>query len=241
MPPEGLARRPFPVRISTFWFSLPSCRLSFRVPSSQPPLCAFARRATCLGSRPPSDITSPLPIVEPPQLDWRHPRRSQPLDGFCDGARELVSSRSQIQDSFSFRGLSTFVQPSAFIRLATPLPFSIRTLTCEQAATHEHLDFDVFLHTKPLSMGSAISLPDGRAPLRVRLLLQANPTSAMTAYPSSIAHAVALASWPTLRGEHTSTRALDFSAFPTLASSSCLQDLRPARAFRTFQPAFQRA
>jgi hypothetical protein len=34
-PPGGLARRPSPGRTGTFRFSLPSCRLSFRVPSEQ--------------------------------------------------------------------------------------------------------------------------------------------------------------------------------------------------------------
>lgn len=46
-------------------------------------------------------------FVERPPLYRRRPRCSQPLDDFCNVACELVSSRSQVQDSFSSRGLST--------------------------------------------------------------------------------------------------------------------------------------
>jgi hypothetical protein len=181
---DWLVNRP---RSVVFRFSLPSCRLSFRVPSSQLPLCAFARRATCLGFCPPSDITSSLPSAEPPRLSWRHPRCSQPLDGFCDEACELVSSRSQIQDSSLVQGFVSLVQPSAFIRLDAPMPLSVRALTCEQAATYEHLDSDVLFHTKSLATGSVVSLPNGRAPLRVLLLLQVTQASAMTvARPRSL-------------------------------------------------------
>jgi hypothetical protein len=47
------------------------------------------------------------------------------------------------------------------------MPLSIRTLTCKQAATYEHLDYDVLFHMKPLPIGLVISLPNGRSPLRV--------------------------------------------------------------------------
>jgi len=79
------------------------------------PRCAFTHRTTCLGSCPPSDITPLRPSAEPPRLCWRRPRCSQPFDGFRLEARGLVSSRSQIQDCFSFRGLSTLcsLQPSS--------------------------------------------------------------------------------------------------------------------------------
>jgi hypothetical protein len=92
------------------------------------------------------------------------------------------------------QGFVHFVQPSALIRLDAPMPLSIRTLTCKQAATHEHLDSDVLFHTKPLFTGLVISLPHDRAPLRVRLLLQVTQAPATTAYPSPITHAVALSS-----------------------------------------------
>jgi hypothetical protein len=69
----------------------------------------------------------------------------------CNVACELVSSHSQVQDYFLVQGLVHFVQPSAFIRLVTPMPLSIRTLTCKQVATYERLDSDVLLHTKAAS------------------------------------------------------------------------------------------
>jgi hypothetical protein len=69
------------------------------------------------------------------------------------------------------------------------MPLSIRTLTCKQAATHEHLDSDVLFHTKPLAIGLGISRPNGRSPLRV----QCSPRSSSTSEngsPSSSTHAV---------------------------------------------------
>jgi hypothetical protein len=47
------------------------------------------------------------------------------------------------------------------------LPFNLHALTCKQAATREHLDSDVLLHTKPLAIGLVFSRPAGCFPLRV--------------------------------------------------------------------------
>jgi hypothetical protein len=72
--------------------------------------------ATYLGLCPPPDITASLPTMQSvPPLYWRRPRCSQPFDGFRHAACEPVSSRSRVQDSFSFRGLSTpcSLQPSS--------------------------------------------------------------------------------------------------------------------------------
>jgi hypothetical protein len=121
-----------------------------------------------------------------------HGALNRPTAFYCE-ARELVSSRSQIQDSFSFRGLSTpcSLQPSSdWLRPCRSA--NARSPVQAQAATHFRLDFDVLFHTQPLPTDSVVNLHPGRAPLRVRLLLQVTLTPAKTAYPSSIAHVVAL-------------------------------------------------
>jgi len=59
-------------------------------------------------------------------------------------------------------------QPSTVILPVPPMSLSVRTLTCKQAATYEHLDSDVLLHTRPLATSSVFSLPCGRSPLRVQ-------------------------------------------------------------------------
>jgi hypothetical protein len=203
---------------------------------------AFAWRTTCLGLRPPPDFTSSRPFAQLPQLGWRRPRRSQPLDDFRNEACELVSSRSQVQDCSLVQGFIHSVQPSAFIRLVPPLPFSfVRSPMQAQAATYATSTPTFSSTHSRCPRIRSLNLLRGRAPLRVRLLLQVTQTPATTAYPSPITHAVTLSPPARPRRDACSTRALDFSALPTPGSSSCLQDLGPARAFRTFQPAFQRA
>ena len=61
---SGLARQPSPDCTDTFWFSLPSSGLSFRVPSTQSLRCAFARRDYLLGLLPSSRHHCVAPIRE---------------------------------------------------------------------------------------------------------------------------------------------------------------------------------
>jgi hypothetical protein len=113
--PEELARQPSPARTGTFRFSPPSCDSPSEFLDHSSCVALSRAASTCLDFRPRSDITPLLPYAEPPQLDWRCPRCSQPFDRSSIEACELIASRSQIQDSFSFRGLSSpcSLQPSS--------------------------------------------------------------------------------------------------------------------------------
>jgi len=177
---RGLAHQPSPDRTDTFRFSLPSGELFFRVPSVRPLRCTFVRRNYLLGSMSSPDFTPLLPICKTttvllasstvfatarrlPQCGLRASFITQPSTGLL-----LV------------QGFIHFMQPSAFIRLVTPMSLSIRTLTCKQAATYEHLDFDVLFRKKPQSFGLVFSRSVGRSPPRFLLLPQVHLTPANT-------------------------------------------------------------
>ena len=113
---------------------------------------ALSRAATTyLGFCPLLDTITQLPMRERSIVRWRVPRFSQPFGNFCHVTCELVSSRSRAQDIFSFRGLFSSCSVSSSSNEPAPMPFSSRTLTCKQAATHECLDSDALVHTKPRS------------------------------------------------------------------------------------------
>jgi hypothetical protein len=148
-----LAHRPSSNRTDTFWFSLPSSKLSFRVPSIQSLRCTFVRRdyllwVSALFSTPPRRAqfcrTSTVLLAWPPVFSTvrRLPQRD------LQACFILQPSSGPLL----VQGFDHLVQPSVFIRLSTPLPLSIPTLTCKQAATYEHLDSDVLLHTRALSI-----------------------------------------------------------------------------------------
>jgi len=148
---RGLAHRPSPNRTDTLRFSLPSGKLFYRVPSIRSLPCTFVRGNYLLGflpsSRhhhiPPNTQTFHCPLASPPVLSTVR-RLLQ-----CDLRACFIPQPSS--GHLLVQGFVHFMQHSILVRLITPLPLSSRTLTCKQAATHERLDFDVLLHTKPLS------------------------------------------------------------------------------------------
>jgi len=148
---------------------------------------------TCLGFCPPLDITSSLPIRRASNtLLAPAPVFSTVRRLLQEGLRAYFIPQPS-SGLFLVQGFDPSVQPSDFISLVPPMPLSLRMLTCRArpAATYRRLDSDVLLHTKSLSTGSVISLPHGRTPLRVCLLLQAIPTPAKMSSSPSSTHAVA--------------------------------------------------
>lgn len=124
------------------------------------------------------------------------------------------------------QGLVHLAQPSAFIRLVPPLPFSPGTLACKQAATHQHLDSDVLLHTRPLASGSVISLPSGLLPSSSFVLPQVHLMSAGTVTcPRTLMSLPLGVLAPPPKRRRSNAAPLDFSAFPT----SDLDALSPER------------
>jgi hypothetical protein len=216
----GLAHRPSPRRNSSR-FSLPSGRLSFRVPSVLPPRRAFTRRRYL-------PRVSALPST-PPRCSHFVARSTAPLAPtpvFSTVRRLLQRSLRACFVPLPSSGLS-LVQGfcplrAAFspLRLVPPLPFSSSALPCKQAATRKRLGSDVLLHTKPLAPGPVFSRTSGLRPSSSFVLPQVHlkPASAVPCSRSLM---------PLPRG---STSA---HCQPQTWSSRC-RSLRPARAFRTF-------
>jgi hypothetical protein len=166
-------------------------RLLFRVPSILSLRCAFARRDYLLGFLPFLDTITSLPII------CEASTASLARTTAFSTVRSLLQHDLRVyfipQPSLGLslvQGLVHFVQPSTFIRSVPPLPFSIRTLTCKQAATYEHLDSDVLLHTKPRVISSVFSLPNGRSPLRVSCSSRSLSNTSECSSLRSNAHAV---------------------------------------------------
>jgi len=135
---------------------------------------------------------------------------------------------------FLVQGFIHFVQPAVFIRLATPMSLSIRTLTCKQVATHERLDSDVLLHTKPLSNRLVFSRPAGRSPLRVFCSSRSSHTSE-NSYLSPSAHVVSASTFHAPPKRNVSShRTATPAPFQRKTWMLRCRSFRPARAFRTF-------
>jgi hypothetical protein len=211
-------------------------RLLFRVPSILSLRCAFARRDYLLGFLPFPDTITSLPII------CEASTASLARTTAFSTVRSLLQHDLRVyfipQPSLGLslvQGLVHFVQPSTFIRSVPPLPFSIRTLTCKQAATYEHLDSDVLLHTRALPFGSVISLSNRRLPSSSFLLLQVHPTPAKTVTCSRTLMTFPPSRFHLLRGEGfcgTDAR-LQRISDDGLGCFRC-RSFRPARAFRTF-------
>jgi hypothetical protein len=216
----GLAHRPSPSRNSSR-FSLPSGRLSFRVPSARPPRRAFARRRHL-----PRVSALPSTSLRRSQSVERSTAPLAPTPVFSTVRRLLQRSLRACFVPLPSSGLGLVqgsvlsVQPSAPLGLIPPLPFSSGALTCKQAATPRRLDSDVLLHTKPLASGLVFSQTIGLRPSSSFVLLQVHlkPASSVSC-PRSL--------MPLPRGS-TSARFQPQTWIPRLRC------IRPARAFRTF-------
>lgn len=112
---------------------------------------------------------------------------------------------------------------------------SIRTLTCKQAATYEHLSSDVLLRMKPLSTSLVFSLPSGRSPHRVLAPPGTPNTSADSYLPTSV-HDVSRRTLLTLRREPPPSFERVFNALPVHGLDVLLPELPTCASFRTFQP-----
>jgi len=165
LPEDWLINRPQNVRVRSGESSIK--RLFFRVPSVQSPRCFFERRATYLGSCP--RLTSPhcTHAAKRPPSCWRPPPVISTVRRLLQCGLRACFIPQPSSGPCLVQGFVHFVRPSAFIKLVTPLPFNVRALTCKQAATHEHLDSDALLHTKPLAVGLVFSRASGCSPLRV--------------------------------------------------------------------------
>jgi hypothetical protein len=178
--------------------------------------------ATYLGFRPPPDITAQLPICGTfHSAAGAHP-------GVLN--RSWLSQRSLRACFISQPGPGRFlvqgsvlsVQPSSFVSSVPPLPFSLRALTCKQAATHTRLDSDVLLHTKPLASRIGVSLPGGLRPSSSFMLLQVHRIPA-----KPVPCLRTLMPLPSKDGSPS-------AHFQCPTWKLCCHRFRPARAFRTF-------
>jgi len=165
-----------------------------------------------------------------------YPRRSQPFGDFCNVACELVSSRSQVQDFFSFRGLSTScsLQPSSgWVRPCR----STSTRSPASRLPRTNISTPTFCSTRSRSP----SVWCLAAPLVAPLLEFSAPPGSSDAsedsYLPASAHVVSSPPRPIPpKGDTLTLRSATSARFQRKTWILCCQSLRPARAFRTFLP-----
>jgi len=176
---RGLAHRPSPNRTDTLRFSLPSGKLFYRVPSIRSLPCTFVRGNYLLGFLPSS----------------RHhhiPPKSQTFQSLLASPSVFSTVRRLLQ--YDLR--ACFIpQPSlGHLLVQGFIPFEqlsiLIGLNCTHAVEIPHAHLQAGCHARaprlrcftPLQsrvpIGSVISLPGGRAPLRVHLLPQVHLTPA---------------------------------------------------------------
>jgi hypothetical protein len=101
-------------------------------------------------------------------------RRSQPLDGFLRFvACEFISSRSQVQDHFLFRGFPLFTAALSHRKCVPPRRCSKAHSPASRLPRTKLLDLEALLREEPRASGSVINLAVSRSPLQVTSLLQA--------------------------------------------------------------------
>lgn len=234
LPEDWLINRPRSVRVRSGESSIK--QLSFRVPSVPSPPCSFEHGATYLGSCPLLTSLHCSHVRGVHRFAGVCPRRSQPFGNFRNVACELVSSRSQVQDFFSFRGLST----SCSLQSSSDWFHPCRSTSARSPASRlprTNISTPTFCSTRSRSPSVWCLAAPLVAPLFEFSAPPGSSDASEDSYLPASAHVVSSPPRPIPpKGDTLTLRSATSARFQRKTWILCCQSFRPARAFRTFLP-----